>query len=278
MSCPSFEICLSASSCNYPDAFLNDIALGWRTFLGCLCTGLLVCLYGWQFVRRKWTPCYCAKKHVVHGRAAAAVSPDDSDSNPRRVSHIHDVIQSQGAAMGSRTEMDMLPVHEEVAADGALKETDHVQITPFLRPGPASERLESQKPRYWATEENFTRSAAEVLYPPTSSNLREYTPQRMSEGAICGLLHMVLTNYWNFKLIASTLFTSLGWAFICSAMATYYWLLQAHCGGCELQLGAANINAGLNSDVWVICNRRDYAEKWGKVLASMYDDYKVWST
>ena len=233
--------------------------------------GVCFIIYGWVFVRRKLTPCYFISRHLAQSDRAA-VSPEvtedsggDTDPAPR-------IRSAKTPRIGSSTELDGLDAveHQEVIVDGELVHVTDGTVTPFLRAGAGS-----QKVRYWAERENFVRSAGEVLYPPTCGLLREYTPRTIREGAFFGLLHLTLLgDYGNFKMIASTLFIALGWAFLATGVSSYHWLQQAHCGGCTHLLGAENITSSLNTDVWDICNDRDFSIMVGKVMSTTYDDYK----
>ena len=265
MSCPELQLCLTASSCDYPKDFLENMHTGWRALLGSVICGVALIVYGWQFVRRRWTPCSAYTRNRF--QKGAAITPDCQET-------VEEIVRSNGEVVGNKTEVDMLTRSQFVDTDGGLVEQLEPRITPFLQPGPAELPWKDRKIRYWASQSNFISSVDNVMHPPTSEDVREYTPQKINNGAFFGLVNIVILNYWSFKLIASTIVTSAGWACLATALATYYWLLQAHCGGCTTLLGADNITATLNTEVFDTCNRRDYGAKFGETMSETYDDYK----
>ena len=187
------------------------------------------------------------------------------------------------------TEIDELDHCDTVDANGRLNDWEPrwyqpvPKTTPFLRAKSLSKQS-APIPRYWATEDNFTALGelppTSIYFPPTPNGsesdpaIREYTPARVIDGFYFGILQMTMFTYCRIKHVASTFYSSLGWALLCGAVSNLYWLSQAHCGGCKLLLGEQNVTATLNTDVWDVCNNVSYMTKYEVSLSQVYDEYK----
>ena len=49
-----------------------------------------------------------------------------------------------------------------------------------------------------------------------------------------------------------------------------YWLIQAHCDGCGVVMGAANISSSMNIGTWKRCNQVEYIDQFKVIMAATY--------
>ena len=212
-----------------------------QTFLGCCICGVCAVIYGWQFVRRKWTPVRLFKKLMKKGSCWSKSKIEPSDMGSRPVT-----------STGARTEIDALADNvkfETVEKEGIATVEESMTTTPFLRcecghckleedvwaasprPGnasrPSTAQLSkraacAQPARYWAREHNFVLDPKDVVFPPTAPGVKEYTPVEQRTGALFGLLSLCGMQTFNIRLIASVTWSTIGWSLLAGAMSNWY--------------------------------------------------------